>query len=117
MIILMIVQMKNTAIVKYEYLGDIEQAVTIRNRLAHGQWKIQLNSNESNLASEEITSFFERYDNIQKLDLLYKVYKLIAEIISSYVVYKDKVLTNNFKQEIKDKIFQDRELSTTYNEK
>ena len=33
----------------YEYLGDIEQAVTIRNRLAHGQWKIQLNSNESNL--------------------------------------------------------------------
>lgn len=89
----------------YEYLGDIEQAVTIRNRLAHGQWKIQLNSNESNLASEEITSFFERYDNIQKLDLLYKVYKLIAEIISSYVVYKDKVLTNNFKQEIKDKIF------------
>lgn len=30
----------------YEYLGDIEQAVTIRNRLAHGQWKIQLNSNE-----------------------------------------------------------------------
>ncbi len=87
-----------------EYLDDIKQAITIRNRLAHGQWEIQLNSHENNLACDGIISFFEKYDNIQKLDLLYNIYRIIAEIISSYVVYKDKVSTNNFKSAIKQKI-------------
>lgn len=87
-----------------EYLREIEQAVTIRNRLAHGQWEIQLNSAGKDSAGEEITAFFRKYDNIQKLDLLYNVYKIIAEIISSYVVYKDKVSSDNFKSEINKKI-------------
>lgn len=86
------------------YLKDIEQAITIRNRLAHGQWKIQLNGKEKELANKEVLQFFEIYDNIQKLDLLYNIYKIIAEIISTYVVYKDKVTTDNFKKGINKKI-------------
>ena len=88
----------------YSYLDDIEQAITVRNRLAHGQWKIPLNSSSSDLAGQEVNDFFAENDNIQKLDLLYNIYKIIAEIISSYVVYKDKILTNNFRNDIEKKI-------------
>jgi len=88
----------------YSYLGQIEQAITVRNRLAHGQWKTQLNNRCTQLAGNDVHSFFLLNDNIQKLDLLYDTYKLIAEIISSYVVYKDKVLTDNFNKHIAQQI-------------
>lgn len=88
----------------YTYLDDIKHAVTIRNRLAHGQWKTQLNNKGTNFAGVDVNNFFYTYDNIQKLDLLYNVYKIIAEIISSYVVYKDKILTDNFKKDLEKKI-------------
>lgn len=88
----------------YSYLDDIEQAIIVRNRLAHGQWKLPLNSSCSGLAGQEIYDFLTQNDNIQKLYLLYSIYKIIAEIISSYVVYKDKILTDNFKKDIGKKI-------------
>ena len=88
----------------YTYLKDIEHAITVRNRLAHGQWKKQLNSKGDSLSSSDINNFFKENDNIQKLDLLHSSYKIIAEIISSYVVYKDKVSTNNFKNALKGKV-------------
>lgn len=88
----------------YAYLDDIEHAITIRNKLAHGQWKIPLNSNRTDVAEPNVYVFLTTNDNIQKLDLLYNVYKVIAEIISSYVVYKDKVSTDNFKNDLEKKI-------------
>ena len=88
----------------YAYLDDIEHAITIRNKLAHGQWKTPLNSNKTNFAGPDVQNFLNTNNNIQKLDLLYNVYKIIAEIISSYVVYKDKVSTDNFKNDLEKKI-------------
>ena len=88
----------------YTYLDDIEHAIIIRNKLAHGQWKIPLNSNRTDVAEPNVYVFLTTNDNIQKLDLLYNVYKVIAEIISSYVVYKDKVSTDNFKNDLEKKI-------------
>jgi len=88
----------------YSYLDDIEQAIIVRNRLAHGQWKKPLNSRCSDLAGPEVNNFLAANDNIQKLDLLYSIYRIIAEIISSYVVYKDKILTDNFRKDIEKKI-------------
>lgn len=88
----------------YSYLGDIKQAITVRNRLAHGQWKIQLNSKETNFAGTDVNDFLTQNCNIQKLDLLYNAYRIMAEVISSYVVYKDKILTRNFQNDLEKKI-------------
>lgn len=81
---------KNQYIYIKSLLDEVEMAITIRNRLAHGQWIVQLNSNSTNYASSDVTVFFQRYDNIQKLDILFSILKNIAEIISTFVVYKDK---------------------------
>lgn len=88
----------------YEYLNDIDDAIMIRNKLAHGQWKTILNRGRTNFAGLNIQSFFNTNNNIQKLDLLYNIYKLITDIISSYVVYKDKVSTDAFHKNLKQKI-------------
>ena len=77
---------------------DIQEAITIRNRLAHGQWKTQFNSKNTNSAAYP---FLAEYDNIQKLDILVQIFKDIAEIINKYVVYKDK-LNPNFDQQVSD---------------
>ena len=79
---------------------DIENAITIRNRLAHGQWDKQFNSSNTTLKNYP---FFNIYTNIQKLDLLRQYYNYIADIISSYVTYKDKANTN-FDSGIQNKI-------------
>lgn len=70
-----------------DMFSDIEDAITIRNRLAHGQWKTQFNSNNTNTCTYP---FIVLYDNVQKLDILMQIFKTIAEIINKYVVYKDK---------------------------
>lgn len=69
------------------FFSDIADAITIRNRLGHGQWDVQFNSNNTNVANY---SFFTKYDNIQKLNMLKQAFNEIAEIINSYVIYKDK---------------------------
>lgn len=66
---------------------EIKDAITIRNRLAHGQWSKQFNGRNTSITQYP---FFSVYDNIQKLDLLRQCYEHIAEIISAYVVTIDK---------------------------
>lgn len=73
----------------FNYFDLIKGAIGVRNRLAHGQWETQLNSNSTNYATGDIENFFLTYNNIQKLSILFSMFKEIAEIISSYVVYKE----------------------------
>jgi len=82
------------------FFDDIEEAITIRNRLAHGQWNIQLNSDNTAIIEHQ---FFDKYDNIQKLDILLQCYREIADIINSYATYKDK-LNPNFDNIMQKKI-------------
>ena len=70
-----------------DLFDDIEDAITIRNRLAHGQWEFQFNSKNTAIANY---TFFSMYDNIQKLDILKQCFDHIGDIISAYVTYKDK---------------------------
>lgn len=67
--------------------SDISDTITVRNRLAHGQWDIQLNS--ANTAIKHY-SLLTQYDNVQKLGHLKDYFDQIGEIISMYVTYKDK---------------------------
>lgn len=73
------------------FMPDIEDAITIRNRLAHGQWSVQFNSNNTALVNYP---FLTLYDNIQKLDILHQCFEQIANVISSYITYKDKTNPN-----------------------
>ena len=67
--------------------SDVADAITVRNRLAHGQWDIQFNSSNTAVAHYPLLT---QYDNIQKLGLLKDNFDQIGEIISMYVTYKDK---------------------------
>lgn len=83
-------------------IEDIKNAITVRNRLAHGQWSVQFNASRNAIATYD---FFSKYDNIQKLVLLKEKFSLIAEIISDYVVFKDKTSgTRDFNDFIHNKI-------------
>ena len=73
------------------FFADITDAITIRNRLGHGQWDVQFNSSNTNVTNY---SFFTEYDNIQRLSMLKQAFNEIAEIINSYVTYKDKHNSN-----------------------
>ena len=73
------------------FFGDVADAITVRNRLAHGQWDIQFTSNNTAVASYPLLT---QYDNIQKLGLLKDIFNQIGEIISMYVTYKDKCNPN-----------------------
>ena len=67
--------------------GEVADAITVRNRLAHGQWDIQFNSSNTAVAHYNLLN---QYDNIQKLGFLKDNFDQIGEIISMYVTYKDK---------------------------
>ena len=82
------------------FFADIADAITIRNRLGHGQWDVQFNGSNTNVANY---SFFTEYDNIQKLNMLKQAFNEIAEIINSYVTDKDKY-TSNFNVLIEKRI-------------
>lgn len=80
------VEQRNYAAV-CSFFSDIADAITIRNRLGHGQWDVQFNGDNTSVANY---SFFTEYDNIQKLNMLKQAFNEIAEIINSYVTYKNK---------------------------
>lgn len=86
----------------FNYLDMIKGAISVRNRLAHGQWMTQLNSASDNYADGEIKSFINSYNNIMKLDLLFQMFEEISEVISSYVIYKERETTraNSFNNKI-----------------
>lgn len=75
---------------------EIDEAIKIRNSLAHGEWHTQLNGTRDKVKQ---VSFFNKYSDVQKLDLLHNYYSIIAEVIESYVVYKNKN-TNKFETHI-----------------
>ena len=79
---------------------DLSDAITIRNRLAHGQWAVQFNSDNTQI---EQYSLIQNYDNIQKLENLKACFNQIGEIISMYVTYKDKQ-NPNFDQIVSQKL-------------
>lgn len=79
---------------------DLADAITIRNRLAHGQWAVQFNSNNTHIKQY---SLIQNYDNIQKLENLKGCFNQIGEILSMYVTYKDKQ-NPNFDQIVNQKL-------------
>lgn len=84
----------------YGLFSDLSDAITIRNRFAHGQWDVQFNSSNNAVA---IYPFLTTYDNIQKLDILNQCFDHIGDLISAYVTQKDK--TNpSFDQNVEKKI-------------
>lgn len=80
---------------------DIDMAILVRNRLAHTQWEVQFNSRGSNAIEIEL---FRKYDNIQKLDMLYNNYKLYTELLERYITVRD-VKMDTFQLEI-DKLIE-----------
>ena len=86
------------------YLKDFQEIITMRNRLAHGQWSTQLNSN----GTQEITlNALDKYNDISKLVLLSKKLDIMVQIVETIVVYKDKY-TKKFKEKLSHLIEENR---------
>lgn len=81
-----------------DLLNDIEKAIQVRNKLAHGQWHTPLTRNRKHIATD-IENYLNTYDNIQKLNYQHKNYKVIAEIIHDIVVSK-----STYKRDFEEKI-------------
>lgn len=69
------------------YLKDFQDYITMRNRLAHGQWSTQLNSQGT---KESTPDALNKYDDISKLVLLSKKLDTMVKIVETIVVYKEK---------------------------
>ena len=82
------------------YLEDFQEFITMRNRLAHGQWSTQLNSQGT---KESTPGALNKYDDISKLVLLSNKLDTMVEIVETIVIYREK---NNekFKNKISDLI-------------
>ncbi len=80
-------QSKKNYICINNYFDIMDSIIKMRNYFAHGEWDIQLNSSKNQILT---VSFLQKYDNIQKLDILIQVINNFADIISLYVVYKEK---------------------------
>lgn len=70
-----------------DYFKEIEELIMMRNRLSHGQWDIQLNSNKSNIRG---LNFFIKYKNFAELRLLRNKLDKMSLIIETLVASKDK---------------------------
>ena len=79
-----------------EYLSMVDAVITTRNRLAHGQWKVQLNSSCNRVSTPELRA---HKLNIMQLTELWSKLKLIAEFLETFVIYKEKS-TGKFQQKI-----------------
>ena len=79
------------------YMKVIQEIITMRNKLAHGQWSIQLNSTNARTVNLEILN---NYPDISKLIWLKKKLEVLVEIVETIVVYKDKS-TDKYKDKIK----------------
>ena len=62
---------------KNNYLKDFQDFITMRNRLAHGQWSTQLNYQGT---KERTPDAFNKYDDISKLVLLSKKLDIMVKI-------------------------------------
>lgn len=69
------------------YLKEFQEFITMRNRLAHGQWSTQLNLQGT---KERIPDALNKYDDISKLVLLSKKLDIMVKIVETIVVYREK---------------------------
>lgn len=82
-----------------ELIKNIENIIIMRNKIAHGQWEHAFNSKKTHLSSI-FDDFFKKYDNIQKLDILLRIFENIYLLIKNAVISLrtferdfDKILT------------------------
>lgn len=74
-------------IITGDYFAEIDELITTRNRLGHGQWDTQLNGSQTN---ENPLNFLIRYKTYNHLRLLRNKLDKISKIIECIVVFKDK---------------------------
>lgn len=66
-------------------MENIKDILEIRNKIAHGQWKYAVNRKKTNKVTI-IEDFLKKYDNIQKLDILFGIYSDIYNLIKNAVI-------------------------------
>lgn len=79
--------------------GDLLESSELRNRIAHGQWKHAFNNDLSSL-NTQLTGKL-RQENIVKLQLRWKMFKSLAQIIHDLAVSKptfERDFDNNFRR-------------------
>jgi len=64
--------------------SDFTDSITIRNRLAHGQWKYAFNSNVTSISSDLTTKI--QNENVLKIQIKLQIFKDIAQIIHDLTV-------------------------------
>lgn len=74
-------------IITGDYFAEIDELITARNRLGHGQWDTQLNGSQTN---KNPLNFLIRYKTYNHLRLLRNKLDKISKIIEYIVVFKDK---------------------------
>lgn len=79
-----------------EYIKEIQDVITARNRLAHGQWDIQLASSGK---TERTPELLVRVLNMQQAVEFYNKLKGLAEFLELFVIYKEKD-TLSFEQKV-----------------
>ncbi|MCF1285109.1 hypothetical protein [Streptococcus sinensis] len=79
-----------------EYFQEIQDVITARNKLAHGESDIQLTKSRKNI---KILELLERVSNMQQSVEFYNKLKGIAEFLELLVIYKEKD-TLNFEQRV-----------------
>lgn len=70
-----------------DYMQEISNLITMRNRLGHGQWRVQMNGKQTSILTPDAII---NYPDINKLVLLKNKMDLIAKIIEKIVIYKEK---------------------------
>lgn len=70
-----------------DYMQEISDLITMRNRLGHGQWSVQMNGRQTSIRTPDAII---NYPDISKLVLLKNKMDLIAKIIEKIVIYKEK---------------------------
>ena len=89
---------------KYSMLLDVIDnqllpSAQIRNKLAHGQWKFAFNSDLQNI-NQDLTNKI-RADNILKIQLRYKIFKNLSQLIHDLVISTptfDRDFEDNFRK-------------------
>lgn len=89
---------------KNSFLDEFQEIITMRNRLAHGQWSVQLNSNRT---QKNTPTALNKYNDISKLVLLSNKLDIMVKIVETIVVYKDKD-TVKFREKINKLVEENR---------
>ena len=66
----------------------------IRNKIAHGQWTVALNSNHSNINADLTTKLREL--EFVKIDILFELYLMISQMVEDLIESPNKAHYNDF---------------------